>query len=131
MFRSETGHNDIYEFPFRDVITIDKATGKITKLGRSFTRARDYDAMGAQVSLHKIHWCPFISQNHENYCRRVTVLTSVLQTFADTVCTVPRGGAAEEEGGGPHSVSARDRRHQQPHAGLPGSVLWRHWRDQV
>merc|ERR1711990_78732 len=29
-----------------DVITIDKATGKITKLGRSFTRARDYDAMG-------------------------------------------------------------------------------------
>ncbi|KAI9346783.1 ruvB-like 2-like protein [Zopfochytrium polystomum] len=29
-----------------DVVTIDKATGKITKLGRSFTRARDYDAMG-------------------------------------------------------------------------------------
>ncbi|KAJ3333707.1 RuvB-like 2 [Blyttiomyces sp. JEL0837] len=29
-----------------DVIAIDKATGKITKLGRSFTRARDYDAMG-------------------------------------------------------------------------------------
>uniref|UniRef100_A0A8C4Q4B0 RuvB-like helicase n=1 Tax=Eptatretus burgeri TaxID=7764 RepID=A0A8C4Q4B0_EPTBU len=32
-----------------DVITIDKATGKISKLGRSFTRARDYDAMGAQT----------------------------------------------------------------------------------
>ena len=32
-----------------DVITIDKATGKITKLGRSFTRARDYDAAGAQT----------------------------------------------------------------------------------
>merc|ERR1711962_1301058 len=30
-----------------DVITIDKATGKITKLGSSFTRARDYDATGA------------------------------------------------------------------------------------
>merc|ERR1712154_11930 len=30
-----------------DVITIDKATGKITKLVRSFTRARDYDATGA------------------------------------------------------------------------------------
>lgn len=29
-----------------DVVTIDKASGKITKLGRSFTRARDYDAMG-------------------------------------------------------------------------------------
>ena len=33
-----------------DVITIDKASGKVTKLGRSFTRARDYDAMGADVS---------------------------------------------------------------------------------
>jgi len=32
-----------------DVITIDKATGKITKLGRSFTRARDYDATGAST----------------------------------------------------------------------------------
>jgi len=32
-----------------DVITIDKATGKITRLGRSFTRARDYDATGAQT----------------------------------------------------------------------------------
>ncbi|XP_059483795.1 ruvB-like 2 [Neocloeon triangulifer] len=32
-----------------DVIVIDKATGKITKLGRSFTRARDYDATGAQT----------------------------------------------------------------------------------
>merc|ERR1711893_570018 len=32
-----------------DIITIDKATGKITRLGRSFTRARDYDATGAQT----------------------------------------------------------------------------------
>ncbi|CAI2163069.1 11388_t:CDS:10, partial [Funneliformis geosporum] len=46
-----------------DVITIDKASGKISKLGRSFTRARDYDAMGElqkrkevvhTVSLHEI-----------------------------------------------------------------------------
>lgn len=29
-----------------DVITIDKASGKITKLGRSFARSRDFDAMG-------------------------------------------------------------------------------------
>uniref|UniRef100_A0A672L8H9 RuvB-like helicase n=1 Tax=Sinocyclocheilus grahami TaxID=75366 RepID=A0A672L8H9_SINGR len=34
-----------------DVVTIDKATGKISKLGRSFTRARDYDAMGAQTQF--------------------------------------------------------------------------------
>ena len=32
-----------------DVITIDKATGKISKLGRSFTRARDYDATDSQI----------------------------------------------------------------------------------
>lgn len=32
-----------------DIITIDKATGKISKLGRSFTRARDYDAMAANT----------------------------------------------------------------------------------
>ncbi|XP_014681840.1 PREDICTED: ruvB-like 2 [Priapulus caudatus] len=38
-----------------DIITIDKATGKISKLGRSFTRARDYDAMGAQT---KFVQCP-------------------------------------------------------------------------
>ena len=38
-----------------DVITIDKATGKISKLGRSFTRARDYDAMGPQT---KFVQCP-------------------------------------------------------------------------
>lgn len=38
-----------------DVITIDKATGKISRLGRSFTRARDYDAMGAQT---KFVQCP-------------------------------------------------------------------------
>ncbi|CAG8438262.1 8894_t:CDS:10 [Diversispora eburnea] len=37
-----------------DVITIDKASGKISKLGRSFTRARDYDAMGADVSYQFI-----------------------------------------------------------------------------
>merc|ERR1711990_564850 len=38
-----------------DVITIDKATGKIPKLGRSFTRSRDFDAMGAMT---KFVQCP-------------------------------------------------------------------------
>merc|ERR1712010_23101 len=32
-----------------DVIIIDKASGKISKLGRSFTRSQDYDAMGSQT----------------------------------------------------------------------------------
>ncbi len=34
-----------------DVIAIDKASGKITRLGRSFARSREYDAMG-ENSLH-------------------------------------------------------------------------------
>lgn len=38
-----------------DVITIDKATGKISRLGRSFTRARDYDATGTHT---KFVQCP-------------------------------------------------------------------------
>jgi hypothetical protein len=37
-----------------DVITIDKASGRISKLGRSFTRSRDYDAMGAQTRFVRI-----------------------------------------------------------------------------
>jgi len=32
-----------------DVVTIDKASGKISKLGRSFGRSRDYDATGAST----------------------------------------------------------------------------------
>ena len=34
-----------------DIIAIDKASGKITKLGRSFARSRDFDAMGAPLSF--------------------------------------------------------------------------------
>lgn len=50
---------------------------------------------------------------------------------ADTVCPVSRRGAPEKERGGAHGDPPRDWRHQQPHAGLPGSVLRRHRRDQV
>ena len=32
-----------------DIVSIDKASGKVSKLGRSFARSRDYDAMGADV----------------------------------------------------------------------------------
>eukprot|EP01104_Vermistella_antarctica_P000526 TRINITY_DN10683_c0_g1_i1.p1 TRINITY_DN10683_c0_g1~~TRINITY_DN10683_c0_g1_i1.p1 ORF type:complete len:475 (-),score=132.48 TRINITY_DN10683_c0_g1_i1:97-1521(-) len=38
-----------------DVITIDKATGKITKLGRSFTRSHDHHVMGPSTKF--VH-CP-------------------------------------------------------------------------
>jgi RuvB-like protein 2 len=40
-----------------DVVTIDKASGRVTKLGRSFSRARDYDAMGADVrAIHRVNY---------------------------------------------------------------------------
>lgn len=38
-----------------DVIAIDKASGRISKLGRSYARARDYDAMGSDT---KFVQCP-------------------------------------------------------------------------
>lgn len=38
-----------------DVITIDKASGRITKLGRSFTRQSDFDASGPQTKYVR---CP-------------------------------------------------------------------------
>ncbi|PVD33439.1 hypothetical protein C0Q70_04695 [Pomacea canaliculata] len=44
-----------------DIVTIDKATGKITKLGRSFTRARDYDAMGPQTKFVQIRGTQYMS----------------------------------------------------------------------
>ncbi|PRP88589.1 ruvB-like 2 [Planoprotostelium fungivorum] len=38
-----------------DVITIDKATGRITRLGRSFTRSKDFEVVGSNV---KFVQCP-------------------------------------------------------------------------
>ncbi|KAJ6834395.1 putative ruvB-like 2 [Iris pallida] len=38
-----------------DVIALDKASGKVTKLGRSIGRSRDYDAMGPQTKFIR---CP-------------------------------------------------------------------------
>lgn len=32
-----------------DIITIDKASGKISKLGRSFARSSDFDNQGPQA----------------------------------------------------------------------------------
>lgn len=38
-----------------DVISVDKSSGRISKIGRSYTRSRDYDAMGADT---KFVQCP-------------------------------------------------------------------------
>ena len=63
---------------FSDIITIDKATGKISKLGRSFTRARDYDAMGPQVSSPLSLSLSLSLSNHNFYLYRPS-LFSVLK----------------------------------------------------
>lgn len=34
-----------------DIVSIDKTSGKVTKLGRSFARSRDYDATGATTQF--------------------------------------------------------------------------------
>ena len=56
-----------------DVIAIDKTSGKVSKLGRSFARSRDYDAMGADVSIG--HFLPkvpsslvHLSLDRQNSC---------------------------------------------------------------
>ncbi|KAG1871618.1 TIP49-domain-containing protein [Suillus subluteus] len=39
-----------------DVVVIDKTSGRVSKLGRSYARSRDYDAMGADLT--KFVQCP-------------------------------------------------------------------------
>ena len=62
-----------------DVIAIDKTSGKVTKLGRSFARSRDYDAMGADVLVP-------LSPLTE-----VLLMVVVLFVRVDQVCAMPRG----------------------------------------
>lgn len=37
-----------------DVISIDKSTGRITKLGRSYSRSKDYDALGPHINFIQV-----------------------------------------------------------------------------
>jgi DNA helicase TIP49 (TBP-interacting protein) len=46
-----------------DVIAIDKTSGKVTKLGRSFARSRDYDAMGADVIVTSSLPCGLLTKS--------------------------------------------------------------------
>ena len=62
-----------------DVIAIDKTSGKVTKLGRSFAQSRDYDAMGADVSrfiLLPSYKCEMVDSEGGNL---------------DKICSMPRG----------------------------------------
>jgi DNA helicase TIP49 (TBP-interacting protein) len=62
-----------------DVIAIDKTSGKVTKLGRSFAQSRDYDAMGADVS-HSI-------SVPSHACKIIDSWAGTL----DQICSMPRG----------------------------------------
>ena len=73
-----------------DVVSIDKASGRISKLGRSFGRAKDYDAMGADVGV-------LVQLNDTELIKRV-----------DPLCCMPRRRAPDAEGGGAYRVAARD-----------------------
>ena len=91
-----------------DVVSIDKSTGRISKLGRSFGRARDYDAMGADVS----HQLP------------PTVSCSVRSDAGlDQIRPMPRGRASAQERSSSHRVIARNRCHQFQDTGIFGSVF--------
>ena len=62
-----------------DVIAIDKTSGKVTKLGRSFAQSRDYDAMGADVS-------PFIT-----FSSHLCKIDDKWGDAIDKICSVPGG----------------------------------------
>lgn len=91
-----------------DVISIDKTSGKVSKLGRSFARSRDYDAMGADVSFARL------------------VQVHVFTYISDEICTMPRRRNPKTQGGCPHRLPSRNRRHQQPNARLPCPLCRRH-----
>ncbi|NXA57503.1 RUVB2 protein, partial [Nothocercus julius] len=97
-----------------DVITIDKATGKITKLGRSFTRARDYDAMGAQT---KFVQCPDGELQkrkevvHTVSLHEIDVINSrtqgFLALFSGTAAPTPRPATAQLPPSPPRQINAK------------------------
>jgi hypothetical protein len=71
-----------------DVVSIDKASGRISKLGRSFGRAKDYDAMGADVSCYS---CSALSEDGTD---RV-----------DKICRLSGWRATSPEGSGAYCIS--------------------------
>merc|ERR1719373_249634 len=66
-----------------DVISIDRASHRVTKLGRSFTRSRDYDAMGPSVRFVQ---CP----EGELQKRKEVVHTVTLHEI-DVINSQPQG----------------------------------------
>lgn len=121
-----------------DVITIDKATGRISVLGRSFARSRDYDAMGAST---KFVQCPEGELQkrkevvHVVSLHEVDVINSRTQGFLALFSGVCRGGrtallwSAHHALFGPRARSFL--RACAEHVRVVSCVCRRHWRDQV
>lgn len=82
---------------YSDVVAIDKATGRITKLGRSFTRARDYDAMGSDVRF--------------NYCILCQAHITQENNSADQICPMPGRRITEAQRSCTYRVASRNRCH--------------------
>lgn len=73
-----------------DVIAIDKTSGKITKLGRSFARSRDYDAMGADVRIFLLF----------------QTIRPVNTLFADAIRAMPGWGDPKTQRSRPYGFTA-------------------------
>ena len=66
-----------------DVITIDKGSGKITKLGRSFARAHDFDAMAKETK--------FVQTPVGELCKRKEFVHTVSLHEIDVINSKPQG----------------------------------------
>jgi hypothetical protein len=95
-----------------DVIVIDKSTGKISKLGRSFARARDYDAMGAEVCIYLDHLI-FLK------CFLMNVVVHL-----DQIRTMSGRRTPGSKRSCPYRLTPRDRRDQQPYSRLSCPLCW-------
>jgi len=66
-----------------DVIQIDKASGKISKLGRSFARAQDFDTMAASTK--------FVQTPIGELCKRKEFIHTVTLHEIDVINSKPQG----------------------------------------
>lgn len=94
-----------------DVISIDKGSGRITKLGISFARAHEYDATGSTV-------------RRRIFGKFFFPAALIALGFLDTIRSMSRRRAAEASRHRSHRHTARDRRDQLANAGFPCAVCW-------
>ncbi|WFD23839.1 DNA helicase [Malassezia equina] len=74
-----------------DVITIEKSSGRITKLGRSFARSRDYDAIGSDVCTMILHQTKFVQCPEGELQRRREVVHTVSLHEIDVINSRSQG----------------------------------------